>query len=346
MKISLKELAELCGGELKGDPSSVVEDAAPADKAGPTAVCYLEDISKKELLDTCRAGCVILPRAAKDSSLSYSGAAIYADKPKWAFTLFLRRLQLEKRPKTPWGVHPSAVVDSTAHLGKYVHVGPCAVIEKGASIGDFSVIGAHSYIGENVKVGANCQFYPHVTVREECSIGDKVILHPGVVVGADGFAYMFFNGRHEKIPQLGTVVIEDDVEIGANSTIDRAMLTQTRIGAGTKIDNLVQIAHNVDVGRACIIVAQTGIAGSCVLEDGVVVGGQAGLADHVRLGRGSMVAAQSGIMVDTKPGEIVFGSPARPRLEAMKIIAIMGKLPEMYAFFRKMKARFGAEEKK
>lgn len=346
MKMTLKELAELCGGELKGDPSCVVEDAAPVQKAGPSAVCYLENLSKKELLDTSKAGCVIVPRAAKEAGLAYGGAVIYADNPKFAFTVFLRRLQLERKPKTPWGVHPTAVVDISVKLGKYVHIGPFAVIEKGASVGDFSVIGAHCYIGENVKIGANCQFYPHVTVREECTVGNRVMLHPGVVIGADGFAYMFLNGRHEKIPQLGNVVVEDDVEIGANSTIDRAMLEQTRIGAGSKIDNLVQVAHNVDMGRACIVVAQAGIAGSCVMEDGVVVGGQVGIADHVRLARGSMIAAQSGIMTDTKPGEVVFGSPARPRLEAMKIIAIMGKLPEMYAFFKKMKARFGSEEQK
>lgn len=341
MTINLKELAELLGGELLGDAMASMTGAAGAEKAGPYDVTYLEDVSKKKILDGCKAGCAILPRAARETELPYSGNRIYVDNPKWAFAVLLRRIQLEKRPKTPWGVHPTAVIHGTAKLGKYCHVGPHAVIEKDAVIGDFSIIAAHCYIGEHVVVGSNCHFYPRVTVREECVIGSRVMIHPGAVIGADGFAYVFVNGRHEKIPQLGIVVIEDDVEIGAGTTIDRAMLDETRIGAGTKIDNLVQIGHNVRIGRACIIVAQAGIAGSSVLEDGVVIGGQVGLADHVRLGKGSMVAAQSGIMADLAPGQVVFGSPARPRLEAMKILAIMGKLPEMYAFFKKMKAKFG-----
>jgi len=341
MKINLKELAELLGGDLQGEGLAEMTGAAPASSAGPSEVCYLEDLSKKKLLDGTKAGCALLPRAAKEAELPYGGNRIYVDNPKWAFTILLRKIQLEKRPKAPWGIHPTAVVHTTARLGKYCHVGPFSVIEKDAVIGDFSFIGAQCYIGERVQVGANCHFYPQVMVREACVIGNQVILHPGVVIGADGFAYIFVNGRHEKIPQLGNVVIEDEVEIGAGTTVDRAMLEQTRIGAGTKIDNLVQIGHNVHIGRSCIIVAQAGIAGSSVLEDGVVLGGQVGLADHVRLGKGSMVAAQSGIMDDLPPGQVVFGSPARPRLEAMKILAIMGRLPEMYAFFKKMKAKFG-----
>ena len=343
MKIALSELAKLVEGELEGAPEFCVEGIAPVESAGPSQATYIAALPKLKLLEGCKAGCVIVPSQAKGAALPYKGNKIYVKDPQWAFVIILRQLQLEKKPKTPWGIHPTAVVSPSAKIGKYAAVGAHCVIESDAVVGDFSIVSPQCYIGSSAQIGKNCFRYPQVCVREDCVIGDKAILHPGVVIGSDGFGYAQRNNRHEKIPQLGRVVVENDVEIGANTTIDRATLGETRIGEGTKIDNLVQIAHNVTIGKHCIIIAQTGIAGSSVIGNGVVLAGQSGIADHAKIGDGVVLAAQSGAMGTIAPKTILFGSPAQPHMEAMKQQVLIRKLPEIYEVVKKLRKKFPEE---
>lgn len=337
MNLTIKEVSELVKGEAEGDPSARLNGLAPLESAGPTHLAYLSDLGRVKSLCGVKAGGILLPREAKGRELPFSGNRIYVSNPQWAFALVLRHMQLEMRPKPKWGIHPTAVVDPTAKIGKYTTVGPHCVLEKDSVVGDFSVLAANCYLGEKTVIGRNCMLYPQVVVREGCAIGNGVILHPGAVIGADGFGYVQVEGRHEKIPQIGTVVIEDDVEIGACSAVDRAMLGETRIGAGTKIDNLVQIAHNVKIGKNCVIVAQAGIAGSCSVGDGTVIAGQAGIGDHVNIGSRVIVTAQTGVMSDLADGSVVFGSPSRPHREAFKLQALYGRLPEIYEAVKEIK---------
>lgn len=340
MKITLAKLAEITGGELKGDAEYVVTAPAPVEEAGPEHVAYLTDPSKPETLQACKAGVLLLPIAAKEKAAAWPGNAIFVKNPQFAFTLFLRQLQLEKKQRMV-GVDERASVDVSAKLGQYVYIGPGCVVGKEAVIGDFTILHANCYVGNKTTVGNNCILYPNVVVREECSIGNRVILHPCVVIGADGFGYVQVDGRHEKIPQIGRVVIEDDVEVGALTAIDRAALKETRIGAGTKIDNMVQIAHNVKIGRACIIVSQSGVAGSAELGDGVVLAGKTAVVDHIKIGSRAILTAGTGVMHDVEPGAVMFGAPGRPYREGMKILAIMGKLPEMYKALKEIKKKLG-----
>jgi UDP-3-O-[3-hydroxymyristoyl] glucosamine N-acyltransferase len=210
-------------------------------------------------------------------------------------------------------VDPRAFVHPEAEVASDADIGPFAVVSQGARVGPRTVVGTHCHIGEDARVGADCLLHPHVTIRDHCSVGDRAIIHPGVVIGADGFGFSpdRKTGRLRKIPQIGNVVVEDDVEIGANTTIDRATVGSTVIGRGTKIDNLVQIGHNCRIGPDCILVAQAGVAGSTSLGGHVVLGGQAGLAGHLHIGEGAQIAAQTGVMSDVEPGQILFGSPAR-----------------------------------
>jgi UDP-3-O-[3-hydroxymyristoyl] glucosamine N-acyltransferase len=248
----------------------------------------------------------------------------------------MRKFAEELFPKRAPGVHPSAVIDPSAQIGEGASIGAHCVVEKNARVGAGTVLYPNCFIGANAVVGKDCLFYPGVVLRENCEAGDRVIIHPNSVIGADGFGYIQQEGRHEKIPQLGRVVLENDVEIGALTAIDRATLAETRIGAGTKIDNQVQIAHNVRTGKGCIIVAQAGIAGSSTLGDGVVIAGQVGVVDHVKIGSYSVITAGSGVMSDLPEKSVVFGVPARPHMQALKIQVLISKLPEMYAFFKKM----------
>src|SRR6185436_3942061 len=215
---------------------------------------------------------------------------ILVDNPYLAFQLAVRIFRPDRDRPQP-GIHPTAVVASDAKLGEGVSIGPWSVIESGAQLGARVVVGAHGYVGPRAEIGDDTSLYPRVTIREECVLGARCILHPGVVVGSDGFGFAFDQGRYHKVPQVGNVVIGDDVEVGANTTIDRATTHSTRIGDGSKIDNLVQIGHNVVIGKHCIVVAQVGISGSTELADYVTIGGQAGLVGHIKLGRGAQVGA-------------------------------------------------------
>lgn len=256
-------------------------------------------------------------------------AYLLSSNPRQTLAHLLARW--EKPPALPEGVHPGAWVHPTARIGEDVRIGPGVWIGPEAEIGDGTWIYPHVFVGDGVRIGQNCRIYPQVTLYPGTVIGDRVILHAGCVVGSDGFGYVLEETPPRKIPQIGRVVIEDDVEIGANTTVDRATLGETRIRKGTKIDNLVQIAHNVEIGENAVIAAQTGIAGSSTLGSRVILAGQVGIADHVSLGDGVIVTAKTGVSKDVPPGQVVSsGFHALPHKEHLRLQALYRRLPELW----------------
>jgi len=346
MKTTPAEIAALIGGELQGPAGSPITGARPLPVAGENELAFLEKAANAPWTVNRPAGCIIAPPDAKAALSGRAAAVIYVKDPKQAFARVLAKFETELNPRPLPGIHLSAVVDKSAKLGAGVHIGPHAVVEAMAEIGDNVVISAGCYVGAETVIGAGSRLYPNVTVRERCVIGRNAILHPGVVVGCDGYGYINVAGKHTKIPQVGRVVIEDDVEIGANSAIDRAALDVTLIGAGTKIDNLVHIAHNVRTGRNCLIMAGAAIAGSTAVGNNVIIGGQAGISDHITIGDNAIVMAKTGIMTDLGAGKVVFGHTGRPHIQAMKIEVILSKLPELYATVRKLKKKFLPDDEK
>jgi UDP-3-O-[3-hydroxymyristoyl] glucosamine N-acyltransferase len=255
---------------------------------------------------------------------------LLVENPSVALARICSRIEQSLWPKPTAGVHPSAVVDPTASVAKSATIGPLCVIEAGAVVGERVHLQAQVFIGRNVSVGDDAWLMPGVTIATECRLGQRVRLQPGVVIGSDGFGYEFMNGRHERVPQVGTVVIEDDVDIGANTAIDRARFSRTVIGEGTKIDNLVQIGHNVIIGRHCMLCGQVGISGSTKVEDYVVLGGQVGVAGHITIGKGTKAGGKTGITVDIEPGSFINGNPAMPYMLERKIAVLRPKLPELF----------------
>lgn len=341
MKLTASAIAAIAEGDLRGDGALHIAGAAQLDKAGPSDLSFLADPALAAVAAGSKAGCLLAPRGSEELFKDFAGTLIFTKNPKYAFMLALRLVEKEKRPLPAPGVHPSASVSASASLGKDIHIGPLAVVEDGAEISDRAVIGAQCYVGRNAKVGREARLYPGVKIMDACEIGAEVILHAGVVIGSDGYGYISPRGTHEKIPQLGKVVVEGRVEIGANTAIDRAALDVTLIGGGTKIDNLVHIAHNVKIGKHCLIMAEAGIAGSAVLCDNVIIGGQAAISDHVTIGDNSVVMGKTGVMSNLPANQIVFGHLARPRLLAMKIEALLGKLPEMSKAIHKIQKKLG-----
>ncbi|MBI4387398.1 MAG: UDP-3-O-(3-hydroxymyristoyl)glucosamine N-acyltransferase [Elusimicrobia bacterium] len=346
MKIDLSELARLTGGDLEGSGDAAIEGAAGLSDATPRDVSFLGNPKYASQVKASRACCVFLPRSARTAAArNQEGPAnrIYVDDPQWAFAQVLALLEKEMKKTGPAVVDTKSSVHYEAKLGSQVGVGPYSVIERKAEIGAGTQIGAQCYIGADARVGAGCLIYPQVVIRENCVVGDRAIVHSGTVIGSDGFGFSTdkATGLHRKIPQIGNVVVEDDVEIGSNVSIDRGTVGSTRIGTGTKIDNLVQIAHNVTIGKNCFVVSQTGIAGSTRVGNHVILAGQAGVIGHLTIGDGAIITAQSGIMSDVEPKAILFGSPARPHREAMKLQALMGKLPEIYEAIREIKSKLG-----
>ncbi len=340
MKTTPAEIAALIGGELQGPAGTIISGAMPLPVAGGTDLAYLEKAANAAWTVNRPAGCLIAPLEAKSALAGRAGAVIYVKNPKQAFAQALFKFEKELNPLPRPGIHPSAVVDHSAKVGAGVHIGPRTVVEADTVIGDNAIISAGCYIGTQTLIGANSRLYPNVTVRERCVVGENVILHPGVVIGSDGYGYINISGSHRKIPQVGRVILENDVEIGANSTVDRAALDATVIGAGTKIDNLVHIAHNVRIGKNCLIMAQAAIAGSTAVGNNAIIGGQTGISDHITIGDNAVVMARTGIISDLAAGAVVFGYTGRPRAQAMKIEVLLSKLPELYATVRKLKKKF------
>ncbi len=322
---TLAELARELGGVVIGDGDTPIRGVAGIREAQPGDITFLANSRYDGYVAQTRASAVICSREPRTAAVPL----LQVDNPYLAFQQVVKLLRPELyRPMA--GVHATAVVSPAAHVGEGASIGAYCVIEAGARVGPRSVLMPGCYVGVQATIGEDTLLYPRVTVREECVIGDRCILHPGVVIGADGFGFAFDAGRYHKVPQVGNVVVGNDVEIGANTTIDRATTDATRIGDGTKIDNLVQIGHNVVTGKHCIIVAQVGISGSTELEDYVTIGGQAGVIGHVRLGRGAQVGAQSGVSKSIPPGAKVFGYPAIALSLFKRLNAYLMKLPQLF----------------
>ncbi|MDO8535600.1 MAG: UDP-3-O-(3-hydroxymyristoyl)glucosamine N-acyltransferase [Candidatus Omnitrophota bacterium] len=341
---TLKEITAFVGGELLGDDAVSVSGINGIREAGNGELAFIINSKDEALIDSTKASCVIVP---KDVKGSFNKSVIKVENPSVAFSKIIAYVNPDRIPH-PKGIHETAIISKSAILGKNVSIGPYAVIADKVSIGDNTIIYPFCYIGKDSKVGTDCLIYPHVTIRESIYIGNRVIIHPSSVIGSDGFGYdTQKDGTHFKIPQLGTVVIEDDAEIGSCVTIDRARFNKTVIGKGSKIDNLCQIAHNVIIGPYCLIAAQAGIAGSSTLGRNVVFGGQVGVADHVNIGDFVMAGGKTGILRSfTKPKTMVFGYPARPVDKARDLIACVGLLPKLYKRVGALEAKLKEYEKK
>jgi UDP-3-O-[3-hydroxymyristoyl] glucosamine N-acyltransferase len=332
--MTLAEVAGLVGGKLVGDGGVAISGVAGLVDAGPGHVTFLANPRYLPQLAATRAGGVLL-RA--EHAAACPRPAIVVGDPDWAFAVAAERFAPPPVGPPP-GVHPLACVAPGVRLGAGVSVGPFAVVEAGAVVGDGTAIYPHVYVGAEAEIGTGCLLYPGVVVRERVRIGNRVILHSGVVVGGDGFGYAVVNGEIRKIPQTGTVVVDDDVELGANTTVDRARFGATRIGRGTKIDNLVQIAHNVEVGEGCLFAAQAGISGSTRIGNRVMIGGQAGLVGHIEIGDGVQIGAQSGLAKGQPPGAVVDGTPARPVMPYHRAQAALQRLPDLLKEVRELRA--------
>ena len=323
---TVKEVAEAVGGRVIGDGSVEVISVTSIAFAQPGDLVFVEEEKNLEAAMRSHASAVVAGEFAAGEK--HGKPFIIAAQPKLAFARAAKLFQSGERTAE---IHTSAVVHSSARLGHGVSVEARTVIGEGAEIGDGTRIGAGSVIGEGVHLGRNCEIYPNVTIYPGAKLGDRVIVHAGAVLGSDGFGYVrdAKSGRYEKFPQIGRLEIGDDVEIGANTTIDRGALEVTRIRRGTKIDNLVHIAHNVQIGEDVVIAAQSGISGSAVIENGVVIAGQVGIADHVRIEEGAILGAQSGVptkKVIRGKGIVFWGTPARPIRQYLKELAVLAKL--------------------
>lgn len=338
--ISLKKIADYLGAELLGDPEIIISRLAPIEKAAEGEISFLSDPRKARLLQMTKASALIVPKG-----VSIKGKALLiVDNPYVAFAKVQSLFFPGPQPKGE--ISPLAYIHPQAHLGENVTVKPFACIEKDARIGDGSIIFPHVFIGEGSAIGKACIIYSGARIYHGCRLGDRVILHGGVVIGSDGFGYAWDGKKQVKIPQVGGVVIGDDVEIGSNTTIDRGTLEDTVIGSDVKIDNLVQIGHNVKVGDHSILVSQVGIAGSTEIGKGVILAGQVGVAGHLKIGDHVKVGAQSGIHKNMKEGEVMSGSPAVPYKTWLKTCAVVPRLPEIRQKVKKMEERIDRIEKK
>ncbi len=336
--LTAADVAAATGGVLSGDSGTRVTGVAPLDRAGPTDVSFVAHARYAPLFAHSRAGVVLLSPELADLP-GPSPARIVVAKPYDALVALLPRLYAPE-PFLP-GIHATAVVHPTAVLGHGVRVDAGAVIDAQAQIGDRAWIGPHAVVGAGASVGEDTRLYGHVVLYPGTVIGARGALHAGVRAGSDGFGYVFADGAHRKIPHVGRCVIGNDVEIGANSTIDRGSIDDTVIGDGTKIDNLVHIAHNVRIGRCCLIMAQVGIAGSVRVEDGAILAGQVGVSGHHTIGKGARLAAQAGVFGDIPAGETWSGYPARPHREALRAQAALFKLAGMLKRLERLLDRHG-----
>ena len=340
MEFTAMELAISIGAQLEGDAHLRVSGCASVASAGPTDVVYVDSPKHLDAAARSRAACVVL-----GAEMALAGKTLLrAKNPRLAFAKAIGLMMPAEIIAE--GIHATALVAPTAKLAEGVGVGPYTVIEEGVEVGSGSQIGAHCYVGRGAKVGAGCRIYPRVTLYSSVRLGANVVVHSGTVIGSDGFGFVPTENGYEKFPQRGTVEIADDVEIGANTTIDRGALDATRIGRGVKIDNLVQIAHNNEIGEHTVIAGQAGIAGSSSIGKNVIIGGQVGISDHCRIGDGAILVSQSGVAAGKviRPGMMMFGSPVRPMEKAVEIIGLMGRLPELAKRVRRLEEAANLEQ--
>jgi len=337
MKQTLRDLAEKLGCRLLGDGSITVATVSSLQSAKSDSLVFVDDAQHLDAALRSSAAAVIAGDfAAGAFAANTTKPILISAQPRLAFARAARLLRTSRRNRA---IHPSAIVPASAEIGKNVAIGPRAILGEHVQVGDETTIGAGSVIGDDggnevggytVKIGSHCRLDPNVIIYPGTTLGDRVIVQAGAVLGSAGFGYVRDSqtGRYEQFPQVGRLVIEDDVEIGANSTVDRGALDETRIGRGTKIDNLVHVGHNVHIGQDVVIAAQTGLSGSAVVEDNVIIGGQVGIADHVRIEAGAILGAQSGIptkKVIRGKGVVFWGTPARPIREYLKELAFVSR---------------------
>jgi len=339
MSLTLGGITDLVGGQLEGDPEIEVKGINSLEYAGESDISFYFSPRYRDLLKRTRA-CAILVR---EKTTEFSGPQILVDNPEMAYVR-VANLFAPPVPKYP-GISDQAYVHDGAVVGKDVSVYPYVYVEEGARIGDETVLFPGVYVGKGVIIGTKTVIYPNVTILENTVIGSEVIIHSGTVIGSDGFGFVQQEGASIKIPQLGNVRIEDQVEIGANCCIDRATFGSTLIKRGVKTDNLVQIAHNVVIGENTIIVAQAGISGSVTVGRQVIIGGQVGIADHIEIGDGVMIASQSGVAKSVPAGEVVSGTPTLPHRRWLRSMGIVGKLPELNDRVRRLEKKLALLER-
>ena len=334
MKLTVAQLAERIGAELVGEGSAAISAVGTIEGGDENTVTFITDSRRIPALEKSRAGAVIVGRGieglAKPQLIVENVDAALIE----ALNVFAPKLKA-----VPEGIDRTAKVGQDVSIAKGVAIGPGVVIDDGVTIGEKSIIGSGCKIGENSKLGKDCRLDSNVVVYHNCIIGNNVIIQANSTIGSTGFGYSFIDGSHKLIPHNGCVVIEDFVEIGADCCVDRAKFGETKIGAGTKIDNLVQIAHNVVIGKCCLIAGQVGISGSCKLGDGVVLAGQVGLVDNIEIGDGTIVGAQSGVTHNVAAGQKIFGSPAIDMKEERRLIGLRRRLPKLAEQLKQLNKR-------
>lgn len=338
MPFTATEIARHLGGEVIGDGAIVLQGFAPADRAQPGDLTFAENEVFIARAEQSAASAIIV-----DAPVTSQKTLIRVPSARIAFAKVLPLFFPE--PKFAPGVHPTAVIAPTAKVDPSAHIGPQCVVSEGCTIEPRSVLVAQVFVGPQCVIGEEARLFPHVAVYSHTHLGNRVRIHAGTIIGSDGFGYVQDGGVHRKVPQIGNVIIHDDVEIGANVTVDRGALGPTVIGRGTKIDNLVQIAHNVNIGEHCIVVAQVGISGSTRLGNYVVLAGQVGVAGHLKLGNRVTVAAQSGVMNNIPDGEKWFGSPAQPDRQTKRLLIAMQQLPELLKRVNELEKKLAVVEK-
>ena len=351
------EIAQLLDATWVGDESTPITGVAGLESAAPGTISFIDNDKLIAEALSSHAAAIIAPESLRDAleearrlqaksaenhkarrrksdRVAHEKPIVFAGNPRLAFAKVLEWMQPAALPEK--GVHRTAVIESDAIIGHGVTIREGCYVGHHARIDDGAVLYPHVTIGDGAQIGAGTIVYPSVVIYRQVHIGKRVRVHSGTVIGSDGFGYVFDGERHQKVPQIGTVIIEDDVEIGANVCIDRATMGATRVGEGTKIDNLTQIAHNVQIGKNCVICGQVGLSGSVIIEDNVSMAGQVGLRDHVKIGKGAILGAKAGIMADIGAGEFVMGSPSLPQRDYLRVHAASRKLPEMAKQLRRL----------
>jgi UDP-3-O-[3-hydroxymyristoyl] glucosamine N-acyltransferase len=339
VSVTLRQLAELVHGELCGDGDLVIHAARPLGEAQPGDITFVEKPKHALQLQDCRASAAVVPAAVVTNGLP----AIRVADPLSAFVAVVRLLHGRAEP-APHGIDPRADVHPSARVGADVSVLPFVSVGEGSVLGPRCRLHGGVVVGRFCRLGEDVVLYPNVVLYDGTVLGNRVVIHANSVIGADGFGYRFQNGSHVKVPQLGSVEIGDDVEVGACTTIDRGTFQATRVGRGTKIDNLVQVAHNCQIGNHNLFVSQMGIAGSSTTGDYVVVAGQVGIVDHVHIGDRVLIGAKAGVTRDVSAGERLLGAPATPEREQKRILISLEKLPEMRRDLRRIKQRLGMDD--
>lgn len=342
--LTIEQLAQQCQATITGgNPETEINAAADIMSADVNQITVLSSPKYAKYLKNSQASACFISDKFSTEDAPEDLALLVCSDPEMSFLEAVKALYPEKQIQHK--IAEQTVIDDSVKLGNNIHIGAFCTIEENSEIGDNTEIFANVQIGANVKIGKNCRIYPQVVIYDNTEIRDNVIIHSGSVIGADGFGYKYRNNQHVKVPHVGNVILDDHVEIGANTCIDRGALGSTVIGAGSKIDNLVQLGHNNRVGRNVIICGQSGISGSCTIEDGAILAGSSGVADHVKIGQQAVVMARSGISQDVKAGTQVFGSPAKDKKIAWRELAALSKLPDLLKKFKVLEERLNQLEK-